>query len=106
MKNNKGIIPKVKLVPEAKPRDTNDRVVLFPLSILGRKHILKARSMAEYIYFLSTKSASIWIIIPEVKLVPEVKLRDTNSRVVLFPLSILGCKHIVMAQSMTEGPDI
>ena len=33
---NKGIIPEVKLVPEAKLRDTNDQMVLFPLSILGR----------------------------------------------------------------------
>ena len=40
--NNKGIIPKVKLVQEAKPRDINDRVVLFPLSILGHEHILMA----------------------------------------------------------------
>ena len=30
---DKGIIPEVKLVPEAKLRDTNVRVVLFPLSI-------------------------------------------------------------------------
>ena len=29
---NKGIIPEVKLVSEAKPKDTNDKVVLFPLS--------------------------------------------------------------------------
>ena len=43
----KGIIPEVKLVPEAKPRDTNDRVVLFPLSILGLKHILMAQNIAE-----------------------------------------------------------
>ena len=40
--NNKGIIPKVKLVPEAKPRDTNDRVVLFPLSILGSEYFMMA----------------------------------------------------------------
>ena len=44
---NKGIIPEVKLVPEAQLRDTNGRVVLFPLSMFGRKHILMARSMAE-----------------------------------------------------------
>ena len=44
---NIGIIHEVKLVPEAQPRDTNGRVVLFPLSTLGRKHILMARSMAE-----------------------------------------------------------
>ena len=44
---NKGIIPEVKSVPEAQPRDTNDQGVLFPLSTLGRKHILMARSMAE-----------------------------------------------------------
>ena len=40
--NNKGIIPKVKLVPEAKPRDTNDRVVLLPLSILGSEYFMMA----------------------------------------------------------------
>ena len=34
-------------MPEVQPRDTNDRVVLFPLSMLGRKHILMARSVAE-----------------------------------------------------------
>ena len=44
---NIGIIPEVKLVPEAQPRDTNGRVVLFPLSTLGRKHILMAQSVAE-----------------------------------------------------------
>ena len=44
---NIGIIHEVKLVPEAQPRDTNDQGVLFPLSTLGRKHILMARSMAE-----------------------------------------------------------
>ena len=38
--DDKGIIPNVKLVTEAK-------VVLFPSSILGRKHILMAQSMAE-----------------------------------------------------------
>ena len=42
-----GIIPKVKFVPEAQPRDTNNRGVLFLLSTLGRKHILMARSIAE-----------------------------------------------------------
>ena len=34
-------------MPEAKPRDTNNWMVLFPLSILGRKNILMARSIAE-----------------------------------------------------------
>ena len=42
-----GIIPEEKFVPEAQPRDTNDRGVLFPLSMLGRKHIVMARSVAE-----------------------------------------------------------
>ena len=45
-------------------------------------------------------------IIPEVKLVPEEKPRDTNGRIVLFLLYILGCKHILMARSMAEGPNI
>ena len=45
--NNKGIIPKVKLVPEAKPRDTNDRVVLFPLSILGSEYFMMALCITE-----------------------------------------------------------
>ena len=45
-------------------------------------------------------------IIPEVKLVPVAKLRDTNYREVLFPLSILGHKHILMARSMAEGLNI
>ena len=43
---------------------------------------------------------------PEVKLVPEAKPRDTNGRVVLFPLSILGRKHIQMARGIAEGPNI
>ena len=42
-----GIIPEVKLVPEAQPRDTNNRGVLFLLSMLGRNHILMAQSEAE-----------------------------------------------------------
>ena len=44
---NKEIIPQVKLVPEAQPRDTNNQGVLSLLSTLGRKHILMARSIAE-----------------------------------------------------------
>ena len=44
---NKGIMPEVMLVPEAQPRGTNDRVVLFLLDNLGRKDILIARSNAE-----------------------------------------------------------
>ena len=44
---NVGIIPKVKLVPEVQPRDTNDRQVLSLLMTVGRKHILIARSVAE-----------------------------------------------------------
>ena len=44
---NKEIIPEVKLVPEAQPRDTINRGVLSLLSTLGRKHILMARSIAE-----------------------------------------------------------
>ena len=44
---SKGIIPEVKLAPEANPRDTNNQEVLFPLSILGREHILMDRCMAE-----------------------------------------------------------
>ena len=46
-KTNKGIVPEVKLVPEAQLRDTNNREVLFPLATMGRKHILIARSIAE-----------------------------------------------------------
>jgi len=42
-----GIIPKVKSVPEAQPRDTNDQGVLSLLMTVGRKHILMARSVAE-----------------------------------------------------------
>ena len=47
MDDDKEIIPEVKLVPEAQPRDTNNRGVLSLLSTLGRKHILMARSIAE-----------------------------------------------------------
>ena len=42
-----GIIPEVKLVPEAQPRDTYGRGVLFLLSTLGRKQILMAQRIAE-----------------------------------------------------------
>ena len=42
-----GIIPEAKLVPEVHPRDTNDREVLFPLSLLSRKQIMMARTKAE-----------------------------------------------------------
>ena len=45
--DNMGIIPEVKLVPQAQPRDTNGRVVLFLLSTRGRKHILMSRSLTE-----------------------------------------------------------
>ena len=44
---NIGIIPKVKLMPEAQPRDINNRGVLSLLMTVGRKHILMARSVAE-----------------------------------------------------------
>ena len=44
-------------------------------------------------------------IIHEVKLVHEAQLRDTNGRVVLFLLSTLGRKHILMARSFAEGPN-
>ena len=44
---NIGIIPKVKLMPEAQPRDINDRGVLSLLMTVGRKHIPMARSVAE-----------------------------------------------------------
>ena len=60
--NNIGIIHEVKLVPEAQPRDTNGRVVLFPLSTLGRKHILMPEALLrapilKYIGFLYSNSA-------------------------------------------------
>ena len=45
--DNIGIIPKVKLMPEAQPRDINNRGVLSLLMTVGRKHILMARSVAE-----------------------------------------------------------
>ena len=35
-------MPELKLEPEAQPRDSNDQVVLFLFSILGRKYILMA----------------------------------------------------------------
>ena len=44
---NKEIIPEVKLVPEAQPRDTNNRSILSALAAIGCKHILMARSGAE-----------------------------------------------------------
>ena len=37
----------VKLMPEAKPRDINDRGVLSLLMTVGHKHIPMARSVAE-----------------------------------------------------------
>ena len=47
MVSNKGIIPEVTLVPEAQPRRTKNREVLFPLATMGHKHILMGRSEAE-----------------------------------------------------------
>ena len=47
-----GIITEVKLEPESQPRDSNNRVVLFSLSTLGRKHIQMVRSIAEDPIFL------------------------------------------------------
>ena len=44
---NKKIIPEVKLVPEAQPRDTNNRRILSALVAIGRKHNLMTRSVAE-----------------------------------------------------------
>ena len=43
----KEIIPEVKLVPEAQRRDTNNRRILSALAAIGRKHILRAQSVAE-----------------------------------------------------------
>ena len=44
---NREIIPEVKLVPKAQPRDTNNLRILSALAAIGRKHILMARSVAE-----------------------------------------------------------
>ena len=60
--SNKEIIPEVKLVPEAQPRDTNGRIVLFPLSTLGRKHLLMALSFAEGPNFFN-----IWVSNPQIR---------------------------------------
>ena len=38
--DNKRMVPKVKLVTQIQPRDTNDKAILFPLSILVLKHFL------------------------------------------------------------------
>ena len=43
-------------------------------------------------------------IIHEVKLVPEAQPRDNNGRVVLFLLSTLGRKHILMARAWLRAP--
>ena len=55
---------------------------------------------------MSKKHELLKGILHKVKLVPETKWRDTNGQVILFPLSILGHKHILMAQSIAEGPNI
>jgi len=90
---NKRITPKLKLVPEAQPRDTNVRVVLFPLTILGRKHILMARSMAEGPYiqtydFLSSKSAYKWILYNIHKLpcfvIDRLLLKKIDLKIILY----------------------
>ena len=46
-----------------------------------------------------------WEIIPKVKLVPEAQPKDTSGRRVLFLLSTLGSKHILMARCIAEGPN-
>ena len=45
--DNEVIIPEGKLVPEAQPRDTNNRGILSPLATLSHKRILMAQSIAE-----------------------------------------------------------
>ena len=49
---NWGMIPKVKLMPKAQPRDINARGVFSLSMTVGRKHILIARSVAEGPIFL------------------------------------------------------
>ena len=36
---------------------------------------------------------------------PEAQLRDTNNQGILSTLAYLGCKHILQAQSVAEGPN-
>ena len=55
---------------------------------------------------MSKKHELLKGILHKVKLVPETKWRDTNGQVILFPLSILCHKHILMAHSIAEGPNI
>ena len=45
--DNIGIIPKVKLVPEAQPRDTKYTEVIIAINYFNNKPILMARSFAE-----------------------------------------------------------
>ena len=45
-------------------------------------------------------------IIPEGKLVPEAQPRDTNNQRILSALATVGRKHILMARSIAEGPNI
>ena len=44
---NKGIIPEVRLVPEAQPKDTNHIVVVFPLATMRHEHIMMTRGKAK-----------------------------------------------------------
>ena len=46
--DNKRMVLKVKLVTETQPRDTNDKVILFPLSILVLKHFLIIGTFIKY----------------------------------------------------------
>ena len=39
-------------------------------------------------------------------LVPEAQPRDTNNREVLYILITMGCRRLIMVQSVAEGPEI
>ena len=44
-------------------------------------------------------------IIPELMIVPETQPRDTNNRWILSALAATGRKHILMVQSIADGPN-
>ena len=62
--------------------------------------------MKDHDRLLAQTPCTIVGIIPKVKFVPEAQLMDTNDQGVLSLLMTVGRKHILMARSIAEGPQL
>ena len=89
---NKGIIPEVRLVPEAQPKDTNHIVVVFPLATMRHEHIMMTRGKAEgpnfyrfiFIKFAPTVANIHWIPVFDIACTQTITLIP-NQYLVLRP---------------------